>query len=86
MRKGCDLSDKEAEGAFKQIDANGNGTISGDEMKEALLAYAKSKGHKVTKREKRWLYRQWKKDGGNKDGGLDEKEFHEFANAVAYPG
>ena len=34
---------------FHQVDTNGNGEISWKELKTALLAYAKSQNHKVTK-------------------------------------
>ena len=53
-------------------------------MQSALLAYAKSKGGKIGRKARRKLGRIWDHEGGDKDGGLDLKEFHKFANIVSY--
>lgn len=80
---GCDISDADAKAAFAHVDTDNSGIISRKELKTAIVAFAKSKGHTITKDEAKWLRRQFRRDGGKSDGGLDEGEFHQFANAVS---
>jgi len=79
----CDLSKEEAEKAFKAIDTNGNGHLSGKEVRTAIEGYAKSQNHEITKEERRWLRDQFMADSNHSKKGLGPKEFWEFANTVA---
>lgn len=79
----CDLSAEESKEAFAHVDKNGDGTASPKEVRKALKELAEHFNHKLSKDEKKWLRKQFKKDGGRSDGGLDEAEFHKFANAVS---
>jgi Ca2+-binding EF-hand superfamily protein len=79
--KGCVTKKLAAEG-FKALDTNHNGSLSYEEIKVGLEELAKSLDHTVTKEEWEWIEKTGEKIDSKTPGKVDEKEFHQFANAV----
>jgi len=78
----CDMSPEDSAKVFADVDTNHNGFVGWKEVKTALTAVAKERGHTITKANKKWVRKHFKKQNDGKKGGkgLDEKEFNVFAN------
>jgi hypothetical protein len=52
-------------------------------MKASFEGMAKDGGRTFSQEDKKWIRKHFNEDQNKKDSGLDEKEFHHFANQVS---
>ena len=79
--KGC-VTKKLAHEGFKALDTDDSGSLSNDELKVGVEELAKSLHHVITADEWEWIKETGTKIDSKTPGKVDEKEFHEFANAL----
>jgi Ca2+-binding EF-hand superfamily protein len=76
------VTKKLAHEGFKALDTDDSGSLSNDELKVGVEELAKSLHHVITADEWEWIKETGEKIDSKTPGKVDEKEFHEFANAV----
>ena len=68
---------------FDHVDTSDDGLIDEGELVTALVAFAKSKGHKITQADKDFVEKTAEKADANDDDHLNFEEFVHFAKAFA---
>ena len=77
------ISETLAKDQFKALDSNDNGSLSYDEIKAGIEAFAKSQNHTLTQDEWTWIKETGTKIDSKTPGKVDNGEFYEFTNAIA---